>query len=335
MRMRRLASGWAVGLAGLIGAGVGSAPAQDPGSGPGPRFVFQGHAERVESLAYSQDGKLLASGSTDLYVRIWDMETGRLALFHHPEGDVAAELKIGVPVDVLVFAPDQPLDPLRLGARKSAPPRKLAVIGADRSFTLWDVSSGRILSRLGSGVKPIVDVSFDAQGRMLATASWDAQAGSRLWEVSSGTTRSIASAFVPLPRSVSMAPGGRLIAWGDFNGLVTIRDVVHHEVTAAIRGHADTVWTTSFSPDGKLLATGGGAGWVRTWDVEDGSPRGAVMAHPGGVRFLTFSPDGRSLATAGVDRTVKVWDLANFPEASEPPKVPPPNPEPPAEGPAN
>lgn len=278
--------------------------------GPSPLHTLVGHAERVEALAFSGDGATLATAGPDRIVRLWNVADGQRREFVTPNGPVPAEVDVGVAVAEVVFAPSLPADPLRLGPRRTPAPKKLAVIGADRSFTLWDADKGRLLARLDEAAKPVHGVGFDDQGRMLVTAAWDHQDGQRMWEVSSGIDRAASSAYVPLIRSVAFPPNGRMMASGDFDGRMRYRDLSRKFTTHEFLAHDDAVWCATFSPNGTLMVTGGGDGRVRFWDARDGLPKGGVDAHAGGVRALGFSPSGKVLATGGVDHVAKLWEVA-------------------------
>lgn len=298
-----------------------------------PRAELLGHSERVEALAFSSDGKRLVSGGFDRVIAVWDVVNGKQAEFRTPQGPIPAIIVGGVPITAVAFAPEPPADPLRLGARKRPERATIASIGSDRSVALWDGDAGMLLGKLPAIAKPVVGLSFDAQGRMLATAAWEDQKGARLFEVGNGTDRASYHEYTELPRSISFTPDGKTLALGDFNGRITILAFLRGGwiVRNAIQGHSDTVWSTSFSADGKILATGGGQGRVRLWDANDGHLLATINpAHRGGVRALAFSPDDKTLATGGVDAVVRLWDVPQVLAAGSTPPDADPGPESPA-----
>mgnify|MGYP000919704408 CR=1 FL=1 len=282
-----------------------------------PLHVLVGHSDRVEGIAFSHDGKTLATAGPDRSFRLWDVVQGKALTFQTPDGPVPAVVDVGVAIEEVLFAPVPDADPLHLGARKGPAPSRLAVVGADRSVTLWDAKTGSILARHDGEAKPVHGVSFDARGRLMTTAAWDHRNAQRMWEVGTGVDRGASNVFVPMTRSISFTPEGATLALGDFNGKVRLRDVPRNAIKAEFQAHDDAVWCSTFYLDGSVLATGGGKGRVRFWDANDGRLLASLDAHAGGVRGLCFSPDGSKLATGGVDRTAKIWDVAAVLEAAE------------------
>ncbi|MFI1764994.1 helix-turn-helix domain-containing protein [Streptomyces sp. NPDC020800] len=312
--------------------------------------VLPGHSQAVYAVAFSPDGRLLATGAGDDTIRLWSL------------ADPARPVPLGKPltghtswVYWLQFSPDG---------------HTLASAGRDRTARLWNVRDPlhpRALGRPLTGHRDFVfSVSFSRDGRTLATASHDRTV--RLWDVAdpaharalgrplTGATDSVASAaFSPDGRTVA-APGhdhlirlwnvtrrthprpwrsplsgpdvvyavafrrdSRVMASVGNDHKVRLWDVAdpaHAKALGApLTGHTDTLLAVAFSPDGRTLATGGADHSIRLWDVTDPLHPAALgqplTGHTGFVNWVAFSPDGRSLASASDDHTVRLWHLPN------------------------
>ncbi|MEU2718064.1 helix-turn-helix domain-containing protein [Streptomyces sp. NPDC007205] len=310
--------------------------------------VLSGHSQPVYAVAFSPDGRILATGAGDRTIRLWSL------------ADPAHPVPLGKQltghtdwVYWLQFSPDG---------------HTLASASRDRTARLWDVRDPRHPRALGrplTGHRDFVfSVSFSHDARILATASQDHTV--RLWDVSepahakalghplTGPSQAVASAaFSPDGRTVA-APGhdhlirlwnvtdptrpkpwrkplstpdvvyavafrrdSKLMASVGNDDKVRLWDVSDparaKPLGQPLTGHTDTLLAVAFSPDGRTLATAGADHAIRLWDVSDPRHPAALgqplIGHTGFVDWLAFSPDGRSLASASDDHTVRLWHL--------------------------
>ncbi|MFJ1581984.1 hypothetical protein ACIOC1_01495 [Streptomyces sp. NPDC088197] len=294
----------------------------------------------VESLAFSPDGRTLATGDSAGTVIQWDAAGGRVrSTVGHPSAGATAlaygadgrtlaitgwkgELDLrpvsaegGRAARTVALGTEPPLD-WELG------PDARTAVTADRggAIRLWDVATGRDRRIVTSREKIPGPMAFCAGGRVVAMSDagrireWDTRTGRPLADFAARSqTHEVpddGGDFLDL----ACGPDGRSVATGDFaDGKVRIRDAATGRVRAVLSGHAGQVGALAFSPDGRTLATGGDDRTVRIWDVATGRARAVLSGHTGTVRALAFSPDGRTLATAGADRTVRLWDVTNGP----------------------
>ena len=245
--------------------------------------VQTGHSGQVLSLAFTSDSKLLASGSVDKTIVLWDPATGnQLRALKGHTGTVGS----------VAFSPDDKL---------------LASGSADNTIKIWDVASGREKQILTGHTLYVSSVAFSPDGKMLASGSGDQTL--KLWDVATGRElRTLAPTPTPmpgLPVSVAFSPDGRILASG--SQVVKLWDVRSGKELRTIKvtdSNAPTETPVAFSYAGNLLATGGKS--VKLWDVATGN---AVRTLPGDARALSFSPDNQTLA--GTDRAeIKLWDTA-------------------------
>ncbi len=261
------------------------------------RAVLRGLESAATCVAYSPDGRRIASGSGDFLwhgvgdntVLVWGEASGApLAVLRGHRGMVVT----------VTFSPD--------GWRIAS--------GADDSTVrIWDASSGALLAVLGGHEYQIYGVAYSPDGERIASV--DGNNTIRLWDAASGAKLAELRGWKCAVKSVAYSPDGRRIAIGTLgDNTVRIWDATSGTEMAVFRGHEYWVLSVAYSPDGQRIASGSGDGTVRVWDAVTGEQLGVMRGHTAEVTSVAYSPDGRWITSGSSDFTVRVWDAASAAE---------------------
>jgi eukaryotic-like serine/threonine-protein kinase len=249
------------------------------------RATLRGHSSLVSGVGFLDGGRMLASGSTDRTVKLWDVAqalSARDALTAHSTS-----------VESLIFTPDG---------------QNLISGGSDALIRRWDVATGRPLAPLGIPEvnTPVYHLTISPDGRTLA----DPRVG--VWELETGRPLELPSQEADTS-AVAFSPVDAILATGHDSGAISLWDAANLKRLVPPKfSHAGSVSSLAFSPKGRILASASLDQKLILWDMAAGGELVTkLVGHTADVTSVAFAPDGRTLASGSYDATVIVWNVVD------------------------
>jgi eukaryotic-like serine/threonine-protein kinase len=252
------------------------------------RFTLAGHAALVASVAFTPDGRRLATGSLDRTVRVWDMATGDLLRTIHVEFEVQSA----------VFSPDGKT--LAVGG---GPPFRAQSLGWIR---LHAADTGEPIASLGSDLRAVSCLAFSPDGTRLASSSLDGSAA--VWDIATGQRVVKLDAHRYGALGVAFDRTGTMLATCGRDDTTRLWDAATGQLVRKLQEHTGYAKSVAFSPDGsRVLSSGADGRGLKVWDAATGELILTLQGPDGGVTVLGVSPDGQRIAAGGQDGTVTEW----------------------------
>ncbi len=311
-----------------------------------PELTSTGHDAEVQCVAWSPDGRVIASGGPNHQINLWDAETGKLRLkiassssanrmAFTPAGrqlltswENAGMIRVwDVDTGKEVRTIESGMKKVRAFALTRDGKRLLSVVSdspygwhspvGDESFQVWDFESGEKLREFKFKTASTESIAHTLDGASLVTGS--ANGIIHVMDVETGNERAMLPGHSHSVGALALSGDGTLLASGSLDQTIRIWDAREWKALRVLKGHKRAVTAVAFSPDDRSLASGSGtksyprhpehSQRIRLWDVRSGDQIGAFSGHNANTSALAFAPNGRRLVSAHNDTTLLIWNV--------------------------
>ncbi|AFZ24332.1 WD40 repeat-containing protein [Cylindrospermum stagnale PCC 7417] len=290
------------------------------------KSVFTETFGSILAVAFSPDGKVLATGGVEGEVQLWQVADGKLlsrwnahtrwilSLAFSPNGQMLAtgsddksvklwDANTGICLKTIQGHTSWVFDVVF-----SPHGQALASVGDEYTVKLWDVYNGQLLKTFtGHSTQPH-SIAFSPDGQILASSANDKTI--RLWNINTGELLKTFQGQSYFVQAIAFSPDGRTLASVGDDYIIQLWNLRTDELLNTFQGHVSFVQSIAFSPDGKILASGSHDKTVKLWDVAVGICKKTLQGHTSQVWSIAFSPDGEKIVSSSDDHTVKLWDTA-------------------------
>lgn len=244
---------------------------------------YSNHSDNVTAVAWSPDGKRIASASYDQTVQVRDVDTGI------PITTYRGHL---LGVYAVAWSPDG---------------KRIASGSWDKTVQVWDVNTGGTILTYRGHSSWVRAVAWSSDGKLIASASYDQTV--QVWNANNGRNNIIYCGHSDVVNTIAWSTDNSHIVSGSKDKTVHIWNVTTGKRILNYQGHTDEVNAVAWSPDGTYIVSAGDDKAVQISDATAGSHFNTYLGHTASVTALAWSPNGMRIASGSKDKTIKVWDV--------------------------
>ncbi len=280
---------WLVSSHSIVGQTPTPAPSPSPTPTPIPLgmllYTYRGHSALVNAVAWSSDGKRIASGSYDRTVQVWNAANGGHTFTYRGHFG---------PANAVAWSPDG---------------KRIASASSDKTVQVWDAVDGSHVFTYRGHSDVVLAVAWSPDGKRIASGGVDKTV--QVWDAADGGHAFTYRGHSDVVDTVAWSSDGKRIASASYDQTVQVWDAADGGHAFTYPGHSSRVNAVAWSSDGKRIASGSDDKTVQVWDAADGGHVFTYKGHSNLVEAVVWSPDGKHIASASFDKTVQVWDAAD------------------------
>lgn len=258
--------------------------------------IHTGASYGINTVAVSPNGKMIASGSRDGLLKLWNLGNS--------QGDTTPTSGRTLGEDLygentVAFSPDG---------------KTLASGSDDNIIRIWDIGKGKLLHTIKGHSAWISDLVFSADGKTLISSSFDRTI--KVWDLSQKVNtqpieKRTLKGHTAWVFAIALTPDGKTLASCSFDNTIKIWNLEKGEVRNTLKGHPNRVFALAINSDGKILASGNGDGTIQVWNLTTSQLEKTFNGHQDWVRSLAMMPNGNILASGSgsQDKSIKLWNL--------------------------
>lgn len=259
-----------------------------------PKLFFNtqdAHEAPVNIVRFSSDGQILASGSDDKTIRLWDSADGKLLETFTGHQDRVTDISFSPNGKLLASAADL----------------------EDSTIKLWELATGKPIDTLTGHQAGIASVAFSPNGQRLASGGYDNTV--KLWRLDGESWQLIHTLQTKSDdpglaiADLSFSPDGKILASASWDNTIKLWQVRSGRLLKILTGNKGGVTSIAFNPDGKTLVSSSADRTIRFWDIKSGRVVKTLLRIPDSAQSLGFSDDGKLLIGASEEEGLLFWNL--------------------------
>ncbi|XHF98690.1 hypothetical protein AWENTII_002232 [Aspergillus wentii] len=293
--------------------------------------ILAGHSGSVYALAFSPNGKQIASGSDDKTIKIWDAATGDLQRTITTYSDPAYAMAFSQDSKQIISGSYNGVirlwDTITGNLQRTLPAGHLSRVNAfaflpdskhitsagtfGQTFKIWDTAIGNQKKILAGCSNKVYAMAFSPDSEQIASSASADNGTIKLWDAATGDLqRTLAGHSYEVHAVAFSQDSKRIASAGAFDRTIKLWDTTTYSVQKKLADHSTWIYSIAFSADGKQIASGSSDGTIKLWDATAETIQKTPASQSDWANTVAISPDGKQIASGFVDGTIKLWDTA-------------------------